>query len=359
MSESESVKPRHGLEAVQLLLGSGRLKECGPESQVVCNVDRLGAKRCRKAKVTRDSLKCVVHGFCVSASTFSERSSKSSNVSVVFSLSELVFQGPQWAAGTLTEELKERWQQVRITLRRLHATSQQWHHDYKNGRQLMDVMMTSHAFCGVLRSLILQWSSENLKILKMFWIKWENMQCFSSVALFWWFWSFEAALVQSCRSCQESGCFCTCFLLLYIITVYPHVSICNQIKLWELISQVCLCHFAGHPPEVVRISAQEAAGPAVSPATGRVPRGAPTSPAVGCPWIPLMWGPQARMPLAALRGWLYFCCASTPGPPPKRKKNGHMTHMIHMNMSPNVSNAKFAKIQAQDQAFRFRVHRGC
>ena len=41
---------------------------------------------------------------------------------------------------------------------------------------------------------------------------------------------------------------------------------------------------------------------------------------------------------------------------PKRKKNGHMTHM---NMSPNVSNAKFAKIQAQDQAFRFRVHRGC
>lgn len=224
MSESESVKPRHGLEAVQLLLGSGRLKECGPESQVVCNVDRLGAKRCRKAKVTRDSLKCVVHGFCVSASTFSERSSKSSNVSVVFSLSELVFQGPQWAAGTLTEELKERWQQVRITLRRLHATSQQWHHDYKNGRQLMDVMMTSHAFCGVLRSLILQWSSENLKILKMFWIKWENMQCFSSVALFWWFWSFEAALVQSCRSCQECGC---CFAPVssyckFNILMYPY-----------------------------------------------------------------------------------------------------------------------------------------
>lgn len=37
-----------------------------------------------------------------------------------------------------------------------------------------------------------------------------------------------------------------------------------------------------------------------------------TSPAVGCPWIPLMWGPQARMPLAALRGWHWFCCASTP-----------------------------------------------
>ena len=107
------------------------------------------------SKVMRDSLKCVVHGFCVSASTLSQRSSKSSNVSVVFSLSELVFQGPQWAAGTLTEELKERWQQVRITVRRLHATSQQWHHDYENGRQLMDVMMTSHAFCGVLRSLIL------------------------------------------------------------------------------------------------------------------------------------------------------------------------------------------------------------
>ena len=93
----------HGLEAVQLLLGSGRLKECGP----------------------------------------------------------------QWAAGTLTEELKERWQQA----------TDGCHDD--------------------LSCILLHWSKA-----------------------------------------------------------------------------------AGHPPEVVRISAQEAAGPAVSPATG----------------------PQARMPLAALRG---------------------------------------------------------
>lgn len=50
------------------------------------------------------------------------------------------------------------------------------------------------------------------------------MQCFSSVALFWWFWSFEAALVQSCRSCQECGC---CFAPVssyckFNILMYPY-----------------------------------------------------------------------------------------------------------------------------------------
>ena len=86
MSESKCLKPRHGLEAVQLLLGSGRLKECGPESQVVWHVERVGAKRCRKA-LKSHVIPCSVSFMdCASASTLSLKSSKSSNVSVVFSL---------------------------------------------------------------------------------------------------------------------------------------------------------------------------------------------------------------------------------------------------------------------------------
>ena len=68
----------------------------------------------KSSKVTRDSLKCVVHGLCFSFNTIP----KVIKVIECFCsfLAWLVFQGPQWAAGTLTEELKERWQQVRITV---------------------------------------------------------------------------------------------------------------------------------------------------------------------------------------------------------------------------------------------------